>query len=119
MAAALRLAGVLADGVADLVAEGVAELRAAAVDLEREAACLGFMTESSNDARWESANCTGAPFNYLAASQTDDMPEATRQIAQSVYNIAFTPRSPCFPGTGRCQQERPGVKAVLILNWTV
>ncbi|WP_237474379.1 hypothetical protein [Xanthomonas sp. LMG 8992] len=98
LAGALALAGAFAGALADLAADAVADLVVAAEDLEREAACLGFMTESSNDARWERRNCTGAPFNYLAASQTDRVAETTRQIAQSDRNTIITRRSPCFSG---------------------
>ncbi|WP_043090554.1 hypothetical protein, partial [Xanthomonas sp. SHU 166] len=98
---------VLAGALAGLVADGVAEVRVAAEDLEREAACLGFMTESSNDARWESRNCTGAPFNYLAASQTNGAAAATRQIAQSDRNTIITRRSPCFAGHAVVSKNTP------------
>jgi len=64
------------------------------------------MTESSNDARWESRNCTGAPFNYLAASQPashvdGDAPEPAKRPQRRLHAAI----------TMLCRQDRSNMNA--------
>ncbi|UKE79672.1 hypothetical protein [Xanthomonas graminis] len=59
--------------------------------LEREASDLGFMTGSNNDARWESQNCTGDAFNYLAAWRKPGRGTKPHAISGKVARTAVTP----------------------------
>jgi hypothetical protein len=87
----------LADGLADALDEGEAGLDADLLEdpaedvLEREASDLGFMTGSNNDARWESQNCTGGAFNYLAAWRKPAPGTKRRAISGKVARAAVTP----------------------------